>query len=85
MSDRARAKTTKRLSKFLLARTSGIDTSNLFHSLTQCRKWPYLPSFLIDLETIDGRIKNVIDMVFLSDYYEPTLAILFQSEQTWTG
>jgi cleavage and polyadenylation specificity factor subunit 1 len=44
-----------------------------------------MPSFLIDLETIDARIKNVIDMVFLSDYYEPTLAILFQSEQTWTG
>ncbi|OAD04850.1 hypothetical protein MUCCIDRAFT_139582 [Mucor lusitanicus CBS 277.49] len=51
----------------------------------EAQKWPYLPSFLIDLETIDGRIKNVIDMVFLSDYYEPTLAILFQSEQTWTG
>ncbi|KAI8646973.1 CPSF A subunit region-domain-containing protein [Parasitella parasitica] len=49
------------------------------------RKWPYQPSFLIDLESIDARIKNVIDMVFLSDYYEPTLAILFQSEQTWTG
>ncbi|KAI7867053.1 CPSF A subunit region-domain-containing protein [Mucor mucedo] len=48
-------------------------------------KWPYSPSFLIDLETIDPRIKNVIDMVFLADYYEPTLAILFQSEQTWTG
>lgn len=48
-------------------------------------KWPYSPSFLIDLETIDSRIKNVIDMVFLADYYEPTLAILFQSEQTWTG
>ncbi|KAL9551200.1 hypothetical protein MBANPS3_004376 [Mucor bainieri] len=51
----------------------------------EAQKWPYLPSFLIDLESIDGRIKNVIDMVFLSDYYEPTLAILFQSEQTWTG
>lgn len=49
------------------------------------RKWPYSPSFLINLESIDPRIKNVIDMVFLADYYEPTLAILFQSEQTWTG
>lgn len=48
-------------------------------------KWPYSPSFLIDLESIDSRIKNVIDMVFLADYYEPTLAILFQSEETWTG
>lgn len=71
----------KRLSKFFAVGASGINTPNaMLH-----RKWPYLPSFLIDLETIDGRIKNVIDMVFLSDYYEPTLAILFQSEQTWTG
>lgn len=53
--------------------------------ITNVRKWPYSPSFLIDLESIDPRIKNVIDMVFLADYYEPTLAILFQSEQTWTG
>ncbi|KAI9364067.1 CPSF A subunit region-domain-containing protein [Pilaira anomala] len=51
----------------------------------EAHKWPYSPSFLIDLESIDPRIKNVIDMVFLADYYEPTLAILFQSEQTWTG
>lgn len=56
---------------------------NLFHHCIS--KWPYSPSFLIDLESIDPRIKNVIDMVFLADYYEPTLAILFQSEQTWTG
>ncbi|CEP07342.1 hypothetical protein [Parasitella parasitica] len=51
----------------------------------EAQKWPYFPSFLIDLVSIDARIKNVIDMVFLSDYYEPTLAILFQPEQTWTG
>lgn len=24
-------------------------------------------------------------MVFLHDYYEPTLAILYQSNPTWTG
>ncbi|KAI8889133.1 hypothetical protein K501DRAFT_239493 [Backusella circina FSU 941] len=51
----------------------------------EAQKWPYSPSFLIDLESIDPRIKNVIDMTFLSDYYEPTLAILFQTNQTWTG
>ncbi|KAI8337525.1 CPSF A subunit region-domain-containing protein [Chlamydoabsidia padenii] len=48
-------------------------------------KHPYLPSFIIDLSSIDKGIKNVVDMVFLSDYYEPTLAILFQTKQTWTG
>ncbi|CDH59136.1 cleavage and polyadenylation specificity factorsubunit 1 [Lichtheimia corymbifera JMRC:FSU:9682] len=48
-------------------------------------KWPYSSSFVIDLESIDKRIKNVIDMTFLGDYYEPTLAILFETEPTWTG
>ncbi|KAI9489620.1 CPSF A subunit region-domain-containing protein [Zychaea mexicana] len=48
-------------------------------------KFPYSASFVIDLESIDRRIKNVIDMAFLGDYYEPTLAILFQTNQTWTG
>lgn len=58
-----------------------VSIDSIFH----CRKWPYYPSFIIDLATLDSRIKNVIDMTFLSDYYEPTLAILFQPEQTWTG
>ncbi|KAI8084961.1 CPSF A subunit region-domain-containing protein [Halteromyces radiatus] len=49
------------------------------------QKRPYLPSFIIDLPSIDKNVKNVVDMVFLSDYYEPTLAILYQAKQTWTG
>ncbi|KAG2221910.1 hypothetical protein INT45_013246, partial [Circinella minor] len=49
------------------------------------RKLPYSSSFVIHLESIDRRIKNVLDMTFLGDYYEPTLAILFQTDQTWTG
>ncbi|CAG8629175.1 177_t:CDS:10 [Dentiscutata erythropus] len=48
-------------------------------------KWPYLPSFVVELPSIQSRIKNVIDMKFLYDYYEPTLAILFESCQTWPG
>lgn len=48
-------------------------------------KRPYLSSFIIDIPSIDKRVKNVIDMVFLSDYYEPTLAILYQTKQTWIG
>ncbi|KAI9469973.1 MAG: CPSF A subunit region-domain-containing protein [Benjaminiella poitrasii] len=61
------------------------QSDNLSDEDEETQKWPYMPSFIIDLETIDSRIRNVVDMVFLSDYYEPTLAILFQSEQTWTG
>lgn len=71
----------KKLSKYLKV----YEWERKTHAYFSFRKWPYSPSFLIDLETIDVRIKNVIDMVFLADYYEPTLAILFQSEQTWTG
>ncbi|CAG8621050.1 17852_t:CDS:10, partial [Gigaspora margarita] len=48
-------------------------------------KWPYLPSFVVELPSIQSRIKNVIDMKFLYDYYEPTLAILFESCPTWPG
>jgi cleavage and polyadenylation specificity factor subunit 1 len=39
----------------------------------------------MSLSDIDVRIKNVIDMVFLYDFFEPTLAILFSPQQTWTG
>ncbi|KAG0002046.1 Cleavage and polyadenylation specificity factor subunit 1 [Entomortierella chlamydospora] len=49
------------------------------------KKWPYLPSYVMTLSDIDIRIKNVIDMVFLYDFFEPTLAILFSPQQTWTG
>ncbi|GAB5591624.1 mRNA cleavage and polyadenylation factor subunit [Umbelopsis nana] len=48
-------------------------------------RWPYAPSFVLDVSEIDSRIRNVIDMVFLHDYYEPTLAILYQAHPTWTG
>ncbi|KAK3835815.1 MAG: CPSF A subunit region-domain-containing protein [Linnemannia elongata] len=48
-------------------------------------KWPYLPSYVMSLSDIDSKIKNVIDMVFLYDFFEPTLAILYSPQQTWTG
>ncbi|KAG2188997.1 hypothetical protein INT44_004139 [Umbelopsis vinacea] len=56
------------------------DQSRYSHS-----RWPYAPSYVMDVSEIDSRIRNVIDMVFLHDYYEPTLAILYQSNPTWTG
>ncbi|KAF9924351.1 Cleavage and polyadenylation specificity factor subunit 1 [Linnemannia zychae] len=49
------------------------------------KKWPYLPSYVMALSDIDPKIKNVIDMVFLYDFFEPTLAILYSPQQTWTG
>ncbi|KAL1925408.1 uncharacterized protein VTP21DRAFT_291 [Calcarisporiella thermophila] len=48
-------------------------------------KWPYHPSFVLEAKKIDPRIRNVIDTAFLYDYFEPTLAILFEPQQTWPG
>jgi cleavage and polyadenylation specificity factor subunit 1 len=46
---------------------------------------PYSPSFLVEYATIDERIRNVVDQVFLPGFNTPTIAVLFQPEQTWTG
>ncbi|KAJ3119852.1 Cleavage and polyadenylation specificity factor subunit 1 [Nowakowskiella sp. JEL0407] len=48
-------------------------------------KEPFLPSHVVSFSSIDARIKNVVDFVFLYDYFEPTLAILYEKTQTWTG
>ncbi|PVZ98336.1 hypothetical protein BB558_005661 [Smittium angustum] len=42
-------------------------------------------SFVLDLDTDELQIRNIRDMVFLSDYNEPTLAILYEPTQTWAG
>jgi cleavage and polyadenylation specificity factor subunit 1 len=47
---------------------------------------PYSPSFILDLATdVDVHIRNVVDFVFLPGFNNPTIAILFQVQQTWTG
>ena len=48
-------------------------------------KQPYQPSYVISFSNIDPSIKNVVDMVFLADYFEPTLAILYEPWPTWAG
>ncbi|KAJ3087269.1 Cleavage and polyadenylation specificity factor subunit 1 [Quaeritorhiza haematococci] len=48
-------------------------------------KYPFTPSFVISMATIDPKIRNVIDTAFLYDFFEPTLAILYETTQTWTG
>ncbi|CAA7257397.1 unnamed protein product [Cyclocybe aegerita] len=54
--------------------------------LTQPRDVPYSPSFILDLPAqVDSNIRNVIDFVFLPGFNNPTLAVLFQTDQTWTG
>ncbi|KAJ3040299.1 Cleavage and polyadenylation specificity factor subunit 1 [Rhizophlyctis rosea] len=48
-------------------------------------KYPFLPSYVISVSAIEQRIRNVNDMTFLHDYFEPTLVILYETVQTWTG
>ncbi|KAG8792615.1 mRNA cleavage and polyadenylation factor subunit, partial [Serendipita sp. 399] len=49
------------------------------------RELPYSPSFVIRYASMDERIRNVIDVVFLPGFNTPTIAVLFQHQQTWTG
>ncbi|TIB04840.1 hypothetical protein E3P89_00131 [Wallemia ichthyophaga] len=46
---------------------------------------PYAPSFILPLKSIDQDMCNVIDYCFLPGFHNPTLAILCQPRQTWTG
>ena len=53
---------------------------------SQARDVPYSPSFVLDLANdVDKRIRNVIDFAFLPGFHNPTIAVLCQFQQTWTG
>ncbi|NWU73341.1 CPSF1 factor, partial [Pterocles burchelli] len=45
----------------------------------------FLPSYIIDVRELDEKLLNIVDMQFLHGYYEPTLLILFEPNQTWPG
>ncbi|XP_041105203.1 cleavage and polyadenylation specificity factor subunit 1 [Polyodon spathula] len=49
------------------------------------QKSNFLPSYIIDVRELDERLLNIIDMKFLHGYYEPTLLILYEPNQTWPG
>ncbi|KAM6958697.1 cleavage and polyadenylation specificity factor subunit 1 [Aplochiton taeniatus] len=48
-------------------------------------KSSFLPSYIIDVRELDEKLLNIIDMKFLHGYYEPTLLILYEPNQTWPG
>ncbi|CAG05995.1 unnamed protein product [Tetraodon nigroviridis] len=48
-------------------------------------KSSFLPTYIIDVRELDEKLLNIIDMKFLHGYYEPTLLILFEPNQTWPG
>ncbi|XP_032830400.1 cleavage and polyadenylation specificity factor subunit 1 isoform X1 [Petromyzon marinus] len=53
--------------------------------VSEGQKPSLLPSYVIDLRGLDEKLLNVLDMQFLHGYYEPTLLILFEPNQTWPG
>jgi cleavage and polyadenylation specificity factor subunit 1 len=47
---------------------------------------PYAPSFVVDLtRDVDETIKNLTDFVFIPGLNNPTVAVLYQTQLTWTG
>lgn len=56
----------------------------LAHSLFR-RDAPYSPSFILDVsKEVDTHIKHIIDFIFLPGFSNITMAIMYQTEQTWT-
>ncbi|KAK9366062.1 CPSF A subunit region-domain-containing protein [Lipomyces kononenkoae] len=49
------------------------------------KKNSFYPSFLVRATRLYEDIFDVIDAIFLYEYREPTLAILYQPKRTWTG
>ncbi|KIL64860.1 hypothetical protein M378DRAFT_77599 [Amanita muscaria Koide BX008] len=63
-----------------------VDLDVMDHQDQQNRDVPYSPSFILDLPVeVDHNIHNVIDFTFLPGFNNPTIALLYQSQQTWTG
>ncbi|KAJ3256708.1 Cleavage and polyadenylation specificity factor subunit 1 [Boothiomyces macroporosus] len=48
-------------------------------------KYPFSPSFVLNSTDIEPSVKNIIDFVFLYGFLEPTIAILYETNQTFVG
>ncbi|KAJ3141416.1 Cleavage and polyadenylation specificity factor subunit 1 [Physocladia obscura] len=48
-------------------------------------KYPFHPSHVFKVSDIDPKVRRIVDFAFLHDFFEPTLAILYETYQTWAG
>ena len=55
------------------------------HHTAPRQRSSFLPSYIIDVRALDEKLLNIVDLQFLHGYYEPTLLILFEPNQTWPG
>ncbi|KAF7329846.1 Cleavage and polyadenylation specific protein [Mycena kentingensis (nom. inval.)] len=47
---------------------------------------PYAPSYILELPTsVEENMRNIIDFVFLPGFGNPTIAVLYQTQQTYGG
>ncbi|RKO95755.1 hypothetical protein CAUPRSCDRAFT_12546, partial [Caulochytrium protostelioides] len=51
----------------------------------QLARIPYTSSFVMRMTALHPKLTNVVDMCFLPDYPEPTLAVLYATTATWAG
>jgi cleavage and polyadenylation specificity factor subunit 1 len=49
------------------------------------RDVPYSPSFVLSLADVSPTTKNLKDVLFLPGFHSPTIAILYEPAQTWSG
>lgn len=62
-----------------------LSMESLPYDSQRCREVPYAPSFILDLpQDVDERIQHIIDFAFLPGFTNPTVAILFETQQTTT-
>ncbi|KAJ8329492.1 mRNA cleavage and polyadenylation factor subunit [Batrachochytrium dendrobatidis] len=62
------------------------DGADLLNDLNDANsKYPFRPSIVLPFLDLDKSIRNIIDFTFLFGYAVPTIAIMYQTEQTWTA
>lgn len=62
-----------------------LDDEDIMPTETGVKLTSVLPSFILDLQALDGRIRRIRCIEFLHGYYEPAIAILVEPLPTWTG